>query len=309
MTRTRVARSTQDLGNRPAPFPGQHPERSRLLLVRSPKGSCCVLAVQMVLHRSSAEVVPMALQRGRYLKQRLDRHPSLLPPLSRASYLSRLLLLLLHTPVPNHRRPSGHLHLLRRQLPPLRLLRSPLPRRCMLSLAIVRTSSQSTLVSSFRSYRRKEMVCSVPTVPHGAVTLTRYLGWWLCMNVANSAQGWAPEAYLEEQVAAAAPRPAPPPPPPAPKATTNGTASAAAAKAKPTPPAPPAKRPAAGGRKPLAPPARDSAVSLASHDSSGGSGRATPNSVSNASLAGGLAEALRQRQSALRGAKEDEDDW
>lgn len=142
---------------------------------------------------------------------------------------------------------------------------------------------------------------------HRAVSLTRYIGWWLCMNVTSAAQGWAPEAYLEEQAVAAAPRPAPPPPPPAPKAVTNGTASAAAAKAKPTPPAPPAKRPAAA-RKPLAPPARDSAVSLASHDSSGGSGRATPNSVSNASLAGGLAEALRQREHAMRGAPE-VDEW
>jgi len=45
-----------------------------------------------------------------------------------------------------------------------------------------------------------------------------------------------------------------------------------------------------------------------SQDSSGGSGRATPNSM-NASLAGGLAEALRQRQSAMQGNKDDDDDW
>ncbi|KAL1969224.1 hypothetical protein VTN77DRAFT_478 [Rasamsonia byssochlamydoides] len=132
-------------------------------------------------------------------------------------------------------------------------------------------------------------------------------GWWLCMNMTTNAQGWAPQAYLEEQVAPT-PKPAPPPPPPAPKAATNGAAAAAAAKAKPTPPAPPAKRPTIG-RKPLAPPARDSAVSMNSQDSSGGSGRATPNSSSNASLAGGLAEALRQRQSAMRGAQDDDDDW
>jgi myosin-1 len=136
------------------------------------------------------------------------------------------------------------------------------------------------------------------------------IGWWLCMSTTTSTQGWAPESYLEEQVVAA-PRPAPPPPPPVaaprPAAATNG--AAAAARAKPTPPAPPAKRPAAGGRKPLALPTRDSAVSINSYDSSGGSGRATPNSSSNASLAGGLAEALRQRQSALRGSQEEEDDW
>ncbi|EEH46923.2 myosin-1 [Paracoccidioides brasiliensis Pb18] len=148
-------------------------------------------------------------------------------------------------------------------------------------------------------------------------------GWWLCMNTTTSAQGWAPEAYLEEIVAptpAAAP-PLPPPPPSAPRAatisnsnnnnnnpvnpiTTNG-ASRAAAKAKPTPPAPPAKRPVAG-RKPAAPATpRDSAVSMNSQDSPGGSGRATPNSMNN--FAGGLAEALRQRQSAMK--PQDDDDW
>ncbi|GAM33778.1 microfilament motor [Talaromyces pinophilus] len=134
-------------------------------------------------------------------------------------------------------------------------------------------------------------------------------GWWLCMNTTTSAQGWTPEAYLEE-IAVAAAKPAPPPPPPvAPKAAPNGNA-VAAAKAKPAPPAPPAKRPTAAGRKPLAPPTRDSAVSINSQDSSGGaSGRATPNSSSNASLAGGLAEILRQRQSAMRPSNEEDDDW
>lgn len=129
------------------------------------------------------------------------------------------------------------------------------------------------------------------------------------MNTTTSAQGWTPEAYLEE-IAVAAAKPAPPPPPPvAPKAAPNGNA-VAAAKAKPAPPAPPAKRPSATGRKPLAPPTRDSAVSINSQDSSGGaSGRATPNSSSNASLAGGLAEILRQRQSAMRPSHEDDDDW
>jgi len=148
-----------------------------------------------------------------------------------------------------------------------------------------------------------------------------YLGWWLCKNNASSAQGWTPEAYVEEQQQrAAAP---PPPPPPAPAAArpiptpqivlpqANG-APKPAVKAKPTPPAPPAKRPVAGGRKPLAPPApaRDSAVSMNSTDSGGGgSGRATPNSIGNVSLAGGLAEALRARQNATQGRKDDDDDW
>ncbi|KAL3449058.1 P-loop containing nucleoside triphosphate hydrolase protein [Aspergillus insuetus] len=138
-------------------------------------------------------------------------------------------------------------------------------------------------------------------------------GWWLCMNLDTSAQGWTPEAYLEEQVAPA-PRPTPPPPPPtAPRsspAPTNGSATVAAAKAKPAPP-PPAKRPNMAGRKtapapPLAP--RDSAVSMNSQDSSGASGRGTPNSLSNASLAGGLADALRARQTAMQGKRDDDDD-
>ncbi|KAJ5818819.1 Myosin-1 [Penicillium riverlandense] len=139
-------------------------------------------------------------------------------------------------------------------------------------------------------------------------------GWWLCMNTTTSTQGWAPEAYLEEQVAAT-PRAAPPPPPAAPRATPspvpNGTGAATAAAAKkPAPPAPPMKRPNMAGRKPAPPPApRDSTASMNSADSSGASGRGTPSSASNASLAGGLAEALRARQSAMQGKQEDEDDW
>ncbi|CAG8001151.1 unnamed protein product [Penicillium olsonii] len=139
-------------------------------------------------------------------------------------------------------------------------------------------------------------------------------GWWLCMNTTTSIQGWTPEAYLEEVIAAPTPRPAPPPPPAAPRATPspvpNGAGAAAAAKTKPAPPAPPAKRPNMAGRKPAPPPApRDSAVSMNSGDSSGASGRGTPNSASNASLAGGLAEALRARQSAMQGKHDDDDEW
>lgn len=143
-------------------------------------------------------------------------------------------------------------------------------------------------------------------------------GWWLCMNMTTSVQGWTPESYLEEQVAPA-PKPTPPPPPPAaaprasPQPVTNGAsaaAKAAAAKAKPAPPAPPAKRPNMAGRKPVPPVApRDSAVSINSHDSSGASGRGTPSSVSNSSFAGGLAEALKQRQQAMHGKDDDDDEW
>lgn len=139
-------------------------------------------------------------------------------------------------------------------------------------------------------------------------------GWWLCKNTTTSAQGWTPESYLEEVAVAPAPKPIPPPPPMAPRATPspipNGAGAAAAAKTKPAPPAPPAKRPNMAGRKPAPPPApRDSAVSMQSGDSSGASGRGTPNSASNASLAGGLAEALRARQSAMQGKHDDDDEW
>ena len=152
-------------------------------------------------------------------------------------------------------------------------------------------------------------------------SLLKYgIGWWLCMNLTTNAQGWTPQAYLEE-IVAPAPAPVAPPPPPAPPAaprtaTPNGTSRAgagAAAKAKPPPPAPPAKRPM--GRKPPPPAApRDSAVSMNSgtnsqQDSSGGSGRATPSSMNSASFAGGLAEALRARQSAMHGKQDDDDDW
>ncbi|KAI9835745.1 MAG: hypothetical protein M1819_001923 [Sarea resinae] len=134
-------------------------------------------------------------------------------------------------------------------------------------------------------------------------------GWWLAKKSNGASQGWTPSAYLKEE---AAPRPTPPPPPPAPaavpRATANGTSRPPVVKAKPTPPVPPAKRP--GARKPAPPPApRDSGMSVGMADGSDASGRGTPNSSSNISLAGGLAEALRQRQSAMQGQKDDDDDW
>ncbi|TVY28336.1 Myosin-1, partial [Lachnellula hyalina] len=126
-------------------------------------------------------------------------------------------------------------------------------------------------------------------------------GWWLAKT--PDGQGWAPSAYLKEE----APAPLPPPPPPVasrpmppPPPASNGIRS------KPTPPAPPAKRPAAG-RKPAPPPApRDSAMSMNSNGSGGDSGRSTPQPTP-AGLQG-LADILKQRQSAARGRDED-DDW
>ena len=159
-----------------------------------------------------------------------------------------------------------------------------------------------------------------PSPTNSQPELTNNPGWWLCMNSTTSTQGWTPEAYLEEQAAPPpTSKPAPPPAPPtsrpspSPTPPANGTTAAAAAKAKPAPPAPPAKRPNMAARKmaPPPPPAapRDSAVSMNSAESSGGSGRGTPNSSSNASLAGGLAEALRARQNAMHGQRDEDDEW
>ncbi|KAF2084035.1 hypothetical protein K490DRAFT_59985 [Saccharata proteae CBS 121410] len=124
-------------------------------------------------------------------------------------------------------------------------------------------------------------------------------GWWLGKRLDGSAQGWTPSAYLEEHIVAA--KPAPPPPPPVasrPVPTPNGNGI----KAKPTPPAPPAKRPI--GKKPAPPPApRDSGYSSNATQNGGQETR-----DSSASMAGGLAEALRARQAAMRKDQED-DDW
>lgn len=124
-------------------------------------------------------------------------------------------------------------------------------------------------------------------------------GWWLAKL--GSAQGWAPSAYLKEEAPPPPPptvvRPTPPPPPAGKANGVNGS--------KPKPPAPPAKRPTVAGKKPAPTPpgGRDSAVGLGGN-SSGDSGRSTP----TPSLAGGLAEALRARQSAMSAKKDDEDD-
>ena len=152
-------------------------------------------------------------------------------------------------------------------------------------------------------------------------------GWWLARRTDGSdREGWAPSAYLKEETQAPAPPPAPrsvpapPPPPPSGNgSTTNGRPTppvvGAGRGAKPVPPAPPVKRPAGGAgtrgkpAPPPAPAARDSAVSMGMNG--GNSGRGTPDSGKGggASLAGGLAEALRARQVSMQGKKEDEDDW
>ena len=131
-------------------------------------------------------------------------------------------------------------------------------------------------------------------------------GWWLCKNTKTGAQGWAPSAYVEEIEQARAP---PPPPPVAPPRPTPAVAVNGASTGRSTPPVPPTKRPVPGARKPApTPPQRDSAVSL-STGSGTDSGRATPNSVGGGSLAGGLAEALRARQSAMHKREDEDDDW
>ena len=151
------------------------------------------------------------------------------------------------------------------------------------------------------------------------------VGWWLVKKSDGSPNGWVPSAYLEEVAPEPVPLRAPPipvpravpPPPPPSSSNTNGinganvTAHALPVKAKPTPPEPP-KRPLVKGRKPPPPPnPRDSAVSMGT--SSGGSGRATPDSTSDSakgpSLAADIASMIRARNSSMQGKKNDDDDW
>ena len=130
-----------------------------------------------------------------------------------------------------------------------------------------------------------------------------YIGWWLAKKlVPPQTQGWAPSAYLKEEPKAAPPPPPPPPPPPAqPPRPANGSLRAGKA----APPPPPAKRPNMTGKgKPPLPGRNITPIAngaAAEHGSGAGQG---------GGLAGGLAEALRNRQMAMRGkGDDDDDDW
>lgn len=127
-------------------------------------------------------------------------------------------------------------------------------------------------------------------------------GWWLVKRQQGAASGWAPSAYLEEYMTKPAPPVAPPSAraaPPPPPVATNGTAT----RAKPAPPPAASGRPVS--RKPAPGPA--AAARDSGYSASDGATPAAP-AAAGGSIAGGLAEALRQRQAAMS-AKDDEDDW
>jgi myosin-1 len=111
----------------------------------------------------------------------------------------------------------------------------------------------------------------------------RRTGWWLARPTGSSpqdttVQGWVPSAYVEEIAVQAAPPPPPPASRPVPAApAANGTNGGGR-------PVPPAKRPVARKPSTSQDPARDS-------------------------MAGGLAEALRQRQAAMNSRKNDGGGW
>ncbi|KAL7273155.1 class II myosin [Rhizina undulata] len=134
-------------------------------------------------------------------------------------------------------------------------------------------------------------------------------GWWLTKKLNSLEQGWAPSAYLKEEehkappppppppVVVAASRPVPTPPPVA--AKTNGAPiipnRPSVIGKKPAPPAPPVKRPNVG-KKPVAMQVEGPRSSVASSASE------------TSSLAGGLAEALKIRQQAMQGKRQEEED-
>ncbi|KAF2400442.1 hypothetical protein EJ06DRAFT_582273 [Trichodelitschia bisporula] len=131
-------------------------------------------------------------------------------------------------------------------------------------------------------------------------------GWWLAKKPDSSASGWVPSAYMEEVVAQAPPPPPPPPPVarPVPAAPATNGVNGAAARGKPTPPAPPSKRPA--GKKPVPAPMAESRDSGYSGSGASNAGAARD---SGGSVAGSLAEALRQRQAAMHSRRNEDDDW
>lgn len=113
-----------------------------------------------------------------------------------------------------------------------------------------------------------------------------------------------PSAYVKE-VAVQPPPPPPPPPPtasrPVPSVPVINGVNDAGTKGKSVPPVPPSKRPV--GKKPVPPTApRDSGYQI-------GSSNADNVRDSGSSVAGSLAEALRQRQAAMNSRRDDDDDW
>ena len=117
-------------------------------------------------------------------------------------------------------------------------------------------------------------------------------------------QGWAPSAYLKEE-----PKAAPPPPPPAPPVQPPRPINGSLRVGKAAPPPPPAKRPNMAGKGKPPVPSRNitpnGAVTVPMQDSPLTSGAGVG---AGGGLAGGLAEALRSRQMAMRGSKDDDDD-
>lgn len=135
--------------------------------------------------------------------------------------------------------------------------------------------------------------------------LTIYLGWWLVKTVSlPQSQGWTPSAYLKEE-----PKAAPPPPPPPPLVQPPRPVNGSLRAGKAAPPPPPAKRPNMAGKGKPPVPSRN----ITPNGALTASAQESPmTSVAGAGagggLAGGLAEALRSRQMAMRGSKDDDDD-
>lgn len=124
-------------------------------------------------------------------------------------------------------------------------------------------------------------------------------GWWLVKRTTGEEQGWAPAAYLEELPRAPPPAVSRAVPPPPPVNGRNSPVPPSKAK-KPAPPAPPAKRPNVG-RKPA--PGAEGADRSSTASGSSGAGSSTT------SFAGGLAQALMNRQQAMQGKKDDDEEW